>query len=272
MKFVFVTIICSIVVGLPASAQTSTYLAYLEPHWHESADPNFWLGSVCVAPFEQGQFRNQSKDIDYIVLMKQVLKHFPPELHLKGINNEGGFVEAIVDKTNPENLGQLGFYSMHVWMRNGANSRRALVATQNLDFQILNHEPEELDDRDEAILNERANELWKKHLNELPEKYRPSGYILKTPIVQRVEGAPNILTIRYPMNIYDKSEKGDDRGQMFFIYSQSTHSIIRSEFGHPEWSPGSSVLTIRPHFYFRIGKTSPVMFVGDCKLGWESTS
>ncbi len=63
----------------------------------------------------------------------------------------------------------------------------------------------------------------------------------------------------------------DDRGQMFFIYSTSARRIIRAEFGHPEWSPGSTVRTIKPAMYFQVGSAGPVFFVGKNASGWEAS-
>lgn len=106
---------------------------------------------------------------------------------------------------------------------------------------------------------------------------RPSRFTLKRPIVESVRELPGVIIVRFPMDIEEDNLNGDgrivhdDRGQMFFIYSTTASRIIREEFGHPEWSPGSTVRTIKPWMYFKLETDNAVFFIGENTSGWESS-
>jgi hypothetical protein len=63
----------------------------------------------------------------------------------------------------------------------------------------------------------------------------------------------------------------DDRGSVFFIFSESEQKIVFETFGHPEWnSSREGVRTIQPELYFKVGSDSRTYFVGVDNGGWES--
>jgi len=58
---------------------------------------------------------------------------------------------------------------------------------------------------------------------------------------------------------------------VFYLFSRGSIALFWGEFGHGEWSFESSVLTIKPEIYFRIGNSPEVFFVGLNERGWEDS-
>src|SRR5262249_30155965 len=136
----------------------------------------------------------------------------------------------------------------------------AWLMTSAFPLKILPRRPAHLDAAAKSLLRAHAAELWNRHLSERPPDERPVRFRLRNPIVERVDALPGVITVRIPLDIEERNPKGgksrpirDERGQMFFVYSTATRRIIREEFGHPEWSPHSTVRTIKPWMYLQAG-------------------
>jgi hypothetical protein len=112
----------------------------------------------------------------------------------------------------------------------------------------------------------RAELLWNRAISERLSEKR-LRYALGRPQVATVHGS-GMLAIYYPLDI---EPMHDNRGSMFFLYSEKQHEIIRDEFGHPEWALQSSARTIHPEFYFRIKGMPDVHFLAAYTGGWEDS-
>jgi len=267
-----------------AVGQSPVYLAYIEPdEKSESRSPNV-TQSACIfmGSYESGRFvkapemANPHSGLEKA--MNRIIRAFPAKQQLSGVDRQGHKLRAIVESTNPDSIQDLGMVTLEARIQGDTMlSGGVLLSTRPLTIRILRSEPARLAPAVDTLLRKRANQLWLKHLPELSADERPSRYTLKSPIVERIESVPGLLTITYPMDIEDDNLNGDgqivhdDRGSMFFIYSEADRKVVLGEFGHPEWSPGSTVWTIKPELFFRIGTGSDVFFVGPSQGGWEST-
>jgi hypothetical protein len=214
--------------------------------------------------------------------VKSVLAAFPDGKVLDGIDMKGNRIKGRIVSSDPEAVNDIGGITLSAEIIRGPRNKGAILFTSPLAIRILKREPAKLSASIDSILRGKAQKLWTKHLPERYPEEQPSGFALKAPLVEHIEGAEGILTVLYPMDIRSwtiRSQNGeivsrepehDDRGSMFFIYSIRDKKIILAEFGHPEWSSGSTVRTVKPNVYFQIGNNPEIFFIGEDNGGWES--
>src|SRR5262245_22494241 len=280
-KIVTVSCFCILVAGV-AVGQSPVYLAYIESDdKSESRLPVSESACIFMGSYEGGRFVKAPEMADphsgLEKAMNRIIRAFPVRKQLSGVDRQGQKLRANVESTNPDSIHELGVVTLVARIQEDTMlSGGVLLSTRLLTIRILQPEPARLAPAVDILLRKRANQLWLKHLPERPADERPSRYTLKSPIVERIESVPGLLTITYPMDIEEDNLNGDgqivhdDRGSIFFIYSEADRKVVRGEFGHPEWSPSSTVWTIKPELFFRIGTGSDVFFVGPSHGGWES--
>jgi hypothetical protein len=230
------------------------------------------LGAIFLGWFEHNSFvpapeLSKTGPDRYATAAKNLLSAFQVGQTLVGIDRKGRPVSARIEQTNP--APDLGEYSVNLSYPNGSLRQDALFGTKVLPIRILRRESASLSPDIDLKLRDRANQLWLHHLSERALDERNARFTLGSPNVERVASAPELLVVQFPVDMEEPGGSHDDRGSMFFIYSRTEHRIIRGEFGHPEWAPGSSVLTIKPEFYFRMGTNASIFFVGVHQGGWE---
>lgn len=246
-----------------AIAQGRIYLA----HADEST------GCTFLGWFQQGSFVRapelSSTDEDaYERAAARVRSAFPAGLKLFRIGSSGHSPEAIVRRTN--RVEGLGLYSIEIDFAKGMPTDGTLLSTAPLPIRVLRTHSSVLPKSVDQQLRDRAEELWQKHLTELPPapEAMPSAFRLGSPKVDVVDEVRSHLIVQYPVE-FVVGESKDTRASFFFIYSLTDKRVIRGVFGHPEWARGSSVLTIKPEIYFTLKGGSRVFFVGTHEGGWE---
>ncbi len=110
------------------------------------------------------------------------------------------------------------------------------------------------------------------HLPERIPEVQPSRYDVRGAIVESLPSEPGILAIQYSLELFYPDSADRDSATAFFLYSEADRRILRASFGHPEWSSGGSVVTIRPQIYFRVSGDKRVYFLGEHFGGWEDSS
>jgi hypothetical protein len=142
-----------------------------------------------------------------------------------------------------------------------ARSVPVLLATEDL-IHVLKQESVRLDPELDALFRKKAPELMAIHGTR-------EGNSLGKPKATRAEGAPDYLTVVYP-SLWDEGDgRIEQRGSYFFLYHVPDKRIVRGQFGHPEWSDDSMVLTIVPEIFFRIADRQEIYFAGPSETGWE---
>lgn len=138
--------------------------------------------------------------------------------------------------------------------------------------RILRSQPAKLDSGINTKLSAEAERLWRKHATELAPGITVSRFEVSQPRVEHVPQFPGQLAVLYRVK-FRGEDKGqswtDDSATVFFLYSLAQQRILIGTFGHGEWGPGSSVLTIKPVFYFRVGDAKDVCMLAERYGGWE---
>lgn len=273
---------CLLLIASSARGQPPIQLAFVPPaEWQTPGPTSTVSACVFLGSYEGGAFlpapELRSSPADFDEAFANSVAAFSPGQVLLGVTPAAQRVEARVDRVDPGATNTLGAPTLVIRvpprppLRDGA-----WLMTSALPLRVLPRRPARLDAATKSLLRARARELWNRHLPERAPDERPIRFKLRNPIVERVDELPGVITVRYPMDIEEHNPKSkgrtihDERGQMFFVYSTATHKIIREEFGHPEWSPQSTVRTIKPWMYLQAGTGGGVFFVGPNTAGWES--
>jgi len=262
-----------------ANAQTPVQLAWVPPSEWQSSGPRSTV-SACVflGSHEAGEFRPapelHSSSPDFDEAFANVVTAFSQGQALLGVTPAGQRFQTTVDRVDPGATNTAGAPSLVVRVpARPALHEGALLMTSSFPLRVLQRRQAHLDAATRSALRARAGELWNRHVSERPENDRPMRYKLKSPIVERLQELPGVIIVRFPVDIEERNPRGkgrsihDDRGQMFFIYSTADRRIIREAFGHPEWSPRSTVRTIKPWMYLQAGTGNGVFFVGQNSSG-----
>lgn len=189
---------------------------------------------------------------------------------ISGLDSKRRKVNAVITSINT--APELGESSLQLTSRPATNRRLALLARPKLPIIVLSATRTRLTEAIDRQLRMRIDELWKAHLPERSPEEQPIRFEVLKPLVERLPEEPDILVVRYPLDLIEPGGGRDDRAQAFFMYSVTERRIIRAAFGHPEWAFTSSVLTIQPEVYFRIAGDSRTYFVGLHEGGWEDTT
>jgi len=131
--------------------------------------------------------------------------------------------------------------------------------------------PVRLDSALTAVLEHRGRELWLAALTELDPSDRPDAFRLGVRRDERIAGAPGILVSWWQVILEHGSGGDDARGSLFFIYSEVERKILYATFGHPEWTPGSHLIRVRPYVYFRLDDNPTVYCLTEYGGAWESS-
>jgi hypothetical protein len=247
-----------------ASAQNRVHLA----HADEYSGCTF-LGWFQRDSFVRAPELSSTDDGAYERAAAKVRSAFPAGLELFVVNDSGRRSRATVRRTNL--VEGLGVYSIEVDFAKGVPKGGALLSTAPLPTRGLRPRTAVLPQSVNQQLQNHARELWQKHLKELSPLAReetPSAFRLGPPKVEVVDEEPTQLVVQYPAEFMLGEGKFDDIW-IFFLYSLTDKRIVRSEFGHPEWSNGSTVLTIKPEIYFTVKGNPRIFFVGTYQGGWE---
>jgi hypothetical protein len=232
------------------AASSQTFLAY------QSADS----GCNFLGHYQQGRFIDTTKTrgaIDpYTDAGRAIVPEFIAGRDYPAITARGNAVRILVTDVSASQ--DRPTYRFH------ANaSEPVLITTAPLPLEVLPTLAARLTHTAERQIQARAKQLWERALSERDSGDRPSGYTMGKPQVETV--GDGILVVYYPLNI---EPLNDNRGSMFFLYSEKQHQIIRAEFGHPAWAFKSSVRTIKPEFYFRLRGSPDPYFLAEYSGGW----
>ncbi len=226
--------------------------------------------------YDQGSFVSDipldSPDSEaYFSGLKKSLARFRPNETLRGVAANGQSAGVSVGATRV--VEDLGEYSIDLVPTGNRPAGLAMFLRPGRNVSILRPQRRsvlavEIDRR----LRAKLRDLWSVHLSERIPEMRPGGYEVRSTIVESLRSEPGILAIQYSLELTypDTADRGF--ATAFFLYSTTEGRILRSAFGHPEWSNGSSVLTIRPQIYFRVGGDKRTYFLGEHFGGWEDSS
>ena len=257
------------IVALVATAswsQTVHHMAYFEP----SGGGCVFLGSFEHSAFVRAVELSTENLDNNITAADRILHLLPLGKPLSGINSKGRPVTVVVDDHNAmPGDGQRALTGHPV---SGDLQSGAFVSKPYLPVRILRSQPAKLDSGVNAKLVAEAERLWRKHATELAPGSKLSGFEASQLRVEHVAQFPELLAVLYRVKF-----RGEDSGQswtddsatVFFLYSLAQQRILIGTFGHGEWAPGSSVLTVKPVFYFRVGDAKAVYMLAERYGGWE---
>ena len=187
-----------------------------------------------------------------------------------------------------DRLAELGKLTPDYWKRGGWKRRRECSERIEKDYESegardvtllwlgpVSVRPEQatevhLEPALRNLLERRGKELWSAAIPELdPQEDRPTGARFGVRRDQSVAGAPGIIVSWWQV-ILSRLGGDDPRGSLFFITSVADRRILYATFGHPEWTPGSDILAVRPYIYFRVEGDPAVYCLTDWNGAWES--
>jgi hypothetical protein len=273
---------CLFLAAANAYAQGPIQLAYVPPaEWQSPGPTSTVAGCVFLGDYESGGFlpapELRSSQPDFDEAFATSIAAFSAGQGLLAVGPAGQRFNVTVDRVDPGATNAIGAPSLVIRVPTRPPLRDgAWLMTSAFPLRILPRRPARLDAAAKSLLRARAAELWNRHLSERAPDERPVRFRLRNPIAERVDALPGVITVRIPLDIEERNPKGkgrtihDERGQLFFVYSTATRRIIREAFGHPEWSPQSTVRTIKPWMYLQAGTGNGVYFVGQNSEGWES--
>jgi hypothetical protein len=148
----------------------------------------------------------------------------------------------------------------------------ALLSKPQISIHLLRPKKTRLAADIDKRLRDAIDVLFRRHLAARAPDERPSAVEIGAPTVETLSEAPDLLLIRYPLELIETDGARDDRAQAFFLFSLPEMRVIRGEFGHPEWASRSEVLTIEPEMYFRLAGRDRLFFIGLHRGGWEDLS
>lgn len=120
-------------------------------------------------------------------------------------------------------------------------------------------------------MRSEAAALYSNAVDYLRPENRPRDMILGAPVAERVEWAPEVVAVQFPVVLKGfPPGENDDRAAIFFIYNLPKKRSVFGTFGHPEWSTGAAdVRWVKPLRYFVIGRDPSVYFVAEHFGAWE---
>ena len=119
----------------------------------------------------------------------------------------------------------------------------------------------------ETSLRRAADSLWRLAVRDLPADDRQLRYHIGHQYASQVDAVPGITYV-WKQAI---TSRDDERGSFFFLVDARTDRIVLARFGHPEWSPRSSITQIRPRMFFTMPGDPRVFMLAQHSGGWESS-
>lgn len=197
----------------------------------------------------------------------EVLKSFRLNEVLLGVDQNGRKRSAVVQKIEPRP--ELGFFAVELGKDGWGDATVALLGQRQIPMRLLKHRRGSLPAGLDMKLRDEVKVLLAKHRKELPPGSRSELDNVLEPEVISLREAPRVLLVRYPLSLVDEGGSLDKSAQAFFLVDLPTQRIIRGEFGHPEWSSGSTVLKIVPEMFFRLAGSPRIYFLAAYATGWE---
>jgi hypothetical protein len=237
------------------AASCQTFLAY------QGTDS----GCIFLGHYDQGRFADTTKTQGALDPYTDAARTRTPEFiagrEYPAITLHGDTVRILVTDVSPKQ-------DRPTYRFQARASEPALITTAPLPLEIVRTTPVTLSRMVQDQILARAEQLWNRAVSERAGAEKPLHYSLGRPQANTVHDGSGMLAIYYPLDI---EPMHDNRGSMFFLYSEKQRQIIRAEFGHPEWALQSSARTIHPEFYFRIRGTPDVHFLAEYTGGWEDS-
>ena len=119
----------------------------------------------------------------------------------------------------------------------------------------------------ETTLRGRADSLWRLAVRDLPADDQQLRYHIGHQYASQVDAKPGIIYV-WKQAI---TSRDDERGSFFFVVDARADSIVLARFGHPEWSPRSTLIRIRPRLFFTMPGDPRVFMLAEHSGGWESS-
>lgn len=225
------------------------------------------LGYYRAGAFEVAEKMKRSDPDWFSFAADEVLKSFRIGEVLVGVDQTGRQRSAVVKRIEPNP--DIGSSPVEIKKDAWAAATIALLGQQPIPLRLLQPKRGRLSAALDRKLRDAVKVLFAKHLEELPPDSRPGLEKILDPELTTLREAPRALIVRYPLALVREGESSDDTSQAFFIVDLPTQRIVRGEFGHQEWSSRSTVLTIIPEMYFRLGGSPRIYFLAEYATGWE---
>ncbi|HMU62841.1 MAG TPA: hypothetical protein PKA66_13725 [Gemmatimonadales bacterium] len=119
-----------------------------------------------------------------------------------------------------------------------------------------------------ALLHTTADSLWIQALADLPMDERIQRFSFGR--AEYLRASPDDETIH--VWIQAVTDGGDPRGSFYFVVDAASQRVRHASFGHPEWSPRSALVQLRPRMLFRLAATSPIYVLAESSEAWEDYS
>ena len=138
-----------------------------------------------------------------------------------------------------------------------------LVSSGPDSIQPVPSEPVQLAPEMEHAMERVARTLWRAALRDQPE-VDTTGYRFARREIRRAAGS-DVAHVWQQAIISGR----DPRASFYFVIRVSTGEILSASFGHPEWSPNSSIIQIRPYLFFRVGADPRTFLLAGHGAAWE---
>jgi hypothetical protein len=110
-----------------------------------------------------------------------------------------------------------------------------------------------------------ADSLWQAAVAELSPGERSVTYRVGHSFVLQPVDSPTLRTVW----LQAISARGDPRGSFMFVLNGSR--VVRASFGHPEWSPNSEIIQLRPYLLLHVGQDPRLFVLCEYNEAWESS-
>ncbi len=216
---------------------------------------------------------------DYTKELLAFASRFPLRSSLRGFIRNGRNAKVLINRVSGDSIGDLDATLLEVRVERSKvgdekDDSGMFFWTGDIRVQALQASRVSLAPEDDRRLRIEAANLYRNALDRRQPEKRPRDMVLGVPVVERVEKAPEVVAVQFPVILKGfHDDRNDDRASAFFIYNLPNKKPVFGTFGHPEWSTEApNVRRVKPLSYFVIGEEPNVYFVGEYFGAWEDVT
>lgn len=257
--------------GTAASAKNEAYFGVVL--FEGSANPflGFYRNGIFMVSEPSASDRQE-----YSKELLAFASRFPLHRGLPGFTRDGQNARVFIEGVSGDSIGDLDATLFKVRVdrfRSGDEKDDSGIFFWAGDIQIqaLHVSRYSLAPEEDRRLRVEAANLYRNALDRRRPEDRPRDMILGAPVAERVERAPEIVAVQFPVVLKGfLPGRNDDRASVFFIYNLPKKRLVFGTFGHPEWSTeAADVRWVKPLRYFVIRGDPSVYFVAEHFGAWE---
>jgi hypothetical protein len=182
------------------------------------------------------------------------ISNFKTNVIYQGFDKNGNEAKVLLQKIkDPE--GDL-YETIFAAKKNNQHNLPILFWTSKaISPTFLSSNSTKINDKETEVFKNKIRELYKIALELVRDKDRTISEI-SDPII-KLPNNSNIAFINFSIVLERNAGNGkyfDKRASAFFMYNIASKKIIKSRFGHPEWSSGAGdeIEIIKPIFFFQL--------------------